>query len=233
VRQELERGGLPELAQVWWREPMDERRLKRRERVATAYTAVYVLPFCVIGFGLLLVDPWLFPVSLWSFVHAWVIPELFAHRGARVVFPLRKSAGERPERTALGLLGDLLDHEPRELMLGTGLAMERGRLGVWLFGEAGALLLRSGGWRVHCFCVRVEDAELPRGDRIAHLLLALREDEVGFATVANHAFTGATWRVYRRLKEHQRPALEAAIAASSAERPTAPSRTISQAPARS
>ena len=70
-------------------------------------------------------------------------------------------------------------------------------MGVWLVGEAGALLVRPGGRRVHAFCVRVADGELPRSDRIAHLLLALREDEQGFATVANHAFAGATWRMRR------------------------------------
>jgi hypothetical protein len=217
-------GTLPERADVWWRRPIDERQLRARERLATAYTTAYVLPFCVIGVGLLLIDPWLFPVSLWSFLHAWVIPELFAHRGARVVFPLRSSGPERSESAALGLLGDLLDHEPRALVVETGLALQRGRFGVWLCGEAGALLVRPGGWRVDCFCVRATDPELPRGDRIAHLLLALREDEVGFATVANIAFTGATWRVYRRLRETQRPALVAAIAASSPPEP--PPRTI-------
>ena len=82
--------------------------------------------------------------------------------------------------------------------------MERGALGVWLVGEAGALLVR--GRRVHCWCVRVPDPDLPSSDRIAHLLLALREDEQGFATVANHAFAGARWRVRRRLpKRVQRP----------------------------
>ena len=66
-------------------------------------------------------------------------------------------------------------------------------------GEAGALLVRPGGRRVHCWCVRAEDPSLPSADRTAHLLLALREDETGFATVANLAFSGATWRVRRRL----------------------------------
>ena len=70
-----------------------------------------------------------------------------------------------------------------------------GALGTWLVGEAGALLVMPGGRRVHCFCVRVADRDLPPSDRVAHLLLALREDEVGFATVANHAFAGAPWRV--------------------------------------
>ena len=54
---------------------------------------------------------------------------------------------------------------------------------------------------------------LPSSDRIAHLLLALREDEEGFATVANHAFAGARWRVRRRLPRVQRPALAAAAPA--------------------
>jgi hypothetical protein len=62
---------------------------------------------------------------------------------------------------------------------------------------------------VHCFCVRVPEAGLPRADRVAHLLLALRADERGFATLANCAFAGARWRVRRRLPAHMRPALDA------------------------
>jgi hypothetical protein len=84
---------------------------------------------------------------------------------------------------------------------------------------------------VHCWCVHPasaptavgtaigprasspaspRDPDLPSGDRIAHLLLALREDEIGFATVANHAFAGARWRVRRRLAREMRPALAVA-----------------------
>jgi hypothetical protein len=48
---------------------------------------------------------------------------------------------------------------------------------------------------------------------VAHLVLALRTDELGFATVANHAFAGAPWRVRRRLPKQMRPALDAARAA--------------------
>src|ERR687897_424293 len=94
---------------------------------------------------------------------------------------------------------------------GTGLALERGGLGAWLVGEQGAMLVRSGGRRVDCWWVRVaEPGTLPAGDRVAHLLLALREDESGFATVANLAFSGATWRLRQRLPAAMRPALDAA-----------------------
>ncbi|MDQ6605952.1 MAG: hypothetical protein M3Z06_05310, partial [Actinomycetota bacterium] len=105
---------------------------------------------------------------------------------------------------------DLLDTAARERQLVTGLATERGRLGVWLVGEAGALLVRPGGRRVCCYCVKATDPGLPSGDRIAHLLLALRTDENGFATVANLAFSGAVWRLRRRLAPEQRAALGAA-----------------------
>ena len=52
--------------------------------------------------------------------------------------------------------------------------------------------------------------DLPAADRVSHLLLALREDEIGFATVANLDFSGATWRLRRRLDRRTRPALDAA-----------------------
>ena len=104
-------------------------------------------------------------------------------------------AGDAAEATALGLLGDLVGHDARELHARTGLAMERGMLGVWLVGEAGALLVPAA----RALLVRAGDRPgLPSSDRIAHLLLALRADEQGFATVANHAFAGARWRVRRR-----------------------------------
>ena len=71
------------------------------------------------------------------------------------------------------------------------------------------MLVRPGGRRVHCYCVQVKEPDLPSGDRIAHLLLALRADEQGFATVANRAFTGARWRLRRRLPAQMRPGLDA------------------------
>ena len=201
--------GLPERASVAWRRPMDARSLRARGRLWTLSTAAHSVPFVATAGILVGIEPGLAPVAALALVHAWAIPELYANRGAKVVLPQRRH-GERAERTALGLLGDLVGHEARELHATTGLVLERGRLGTWLVGEAGALLVRPGGRRVHCWCVRADDPTLPSADRTAHLLLALREDETGFATVANLAFSGAAWRVRRRLAPAMRPALDAA-----------------------
>jgi hypothetical protein len=201
---------LPETASVYWRPRIDSARLRRRGRLWTLTTLAHSIPFLATAALLMALEPLSFPVAAIAVVHAWAIPTLYANRGAGVVRP-RPRIGAAPERVALGLLGDLLGHDARELHALTGLALERGRLGVWLVGEAGALLVRPGGRRVDCWCVKV-DAELPSADRTAHLLLALREDEEGFATVANLAFSGAAWRLRRRLPAAMRPALDAARA---------------------
>jgi hypothetical protein len=205
---------LPETAAVHWRPRADERRLREQGRLWTATTVAHTVPFMVAAGGLAALEPLSAPVGLACLAHAWIIPELYAFRGASVV----RRKGERnavAEPVAQGLLGDLLGHEERELQRRTGLALEHGALGVWLIGEAGALLVARGARYVHCFCVSATDPELPPSDRVAHLLLALRVDEEGFATVANHAFAGAPWRVRRRLPVEMRPALDAARAAAS------------------
>ncbi len=201
---------LPETAAVYWRPRIDAARLRRRGRGWTLSTLAHTIPFLATAVLLMALEPLSFPVAAIAVVHAWGIPALYANRGAGVVRP-RPRAAAASEQTALGLLGDLLGHDARDLHARTGLALERGRLGVWLVGEAGALLVRPGGRRVDCWCVKV-DGDLPSADRTAHLLLALREDEEGFATVANLAFSGATWRLRRRLAPAMRPALDAARA---------------------
>ena len=203
---------LPELAAVHWRPRADARRLDRTSLMWTATTVSHVVPFIAAGIALFVVQPLALPVSLASFAHAWVIPELYAQRGANVVRAKRSRAPADAEARSVGLLGDLVGHEARALHARTGLVPERGRLGVWLVGPAGALLVRPRGRRVVCYCVGVNDPALPSGDRIAHLLLALRADEEGFATVANLAFSGARWRVRRRLAPALRPALDAGVA---------------------
>ena len=200
---------LPELASVPWRARTDARWLRRWQRLWHAWTLLYTVPFLAAAVGMIWLAPVAAPVALIAAAHAWIIPELYAARGATVARP-KGPRHEQAEPVAQGLLGDLLGHEERDLQRETGLALERGGLGIWLLGEGGALLVSPGGRRVHCFCVGAVERELPPSDRIAHLLLALRVDEEGFATVANHAFAGAPWRVARRLPRHMRPALHAA-----------------------
>jgi hypothetical protein len=205
---------LPETAAVHWRPRVDDDRLRRLGILWTLTTLAHVVPFVGAAVGLMALNPLTLPVALACLAHAWVIPELYAQRGANVVRP-RARADAGPERRALGLLGDLLDHDARDLHAATGLVLEPGRLGVWLVGEAGALLLHRG--RVYCFCITVDvrvkaASRLPSGDRIAHLLLALRADEPGFATVANLNFAGAHWRLRRRISRAMAPALHAAVA---------------------
>ena len=172
-------------------------------------TVAHVVPF-VLGAALMVwLRPVLAPISAVLLAHAWAIPELYAARGANVVRPRRRGR-TAPERVALGLLGDLVGHAARELHAEAGLILEPARLGVWLIGEAGALLVRPGGRLVHCYCISATDPTLPSSDRVAHLLLALRTDELGFVTVANLAFVGARWRVRRRLGAPARTALAVA-----------------------
>jgi hypothetical protein len=201
---------LPELASVYWRPRVDARRLDRGDRLWTLTTLGHVVPFVAAAATLLALEPLTAPVALVCLAHAWFIPALYAQRGANVLRP-RPAAAPGPERVSVGLLGDLVGHEARALHAETGLVLEPGALGQWVVGESGALLVRSRG-RVECYCVGVRDAELPRGDRTAHLLLALRADEAGFATVANLAFSGRPRRVRSRLRAEQRPALDRAIA---------------------
>lgn len=201
---------LPELASVYWRHPVDPRSLNRDGRLWALSTVAQVVPF--VGFAVFLAfrAPVTLPLGFVLLVHAWMVPALYAARGANVVRP-KPRREESAERRALGMLADLLDFTAFERYDQTGLVLERGALGTWLVGEAGAILVAPGGRRAHCYCVATRDAELPSADRIAHLLLALRCDEAGFATVANRAFVGGRWRLRRRLPARVRPALDAAV----------------------
>jgi hypothetical protein len=208
---------LPEVEAVHWRPRVDEARLRHQGAIWTLGAVSHVVPFLGAAALLMWVQPLALPVALACLAHAWVIPELYAQRGANVLRP-RARAADEPERRSVGLLGDLVDHGARELHARTGLVLEPGRLGAWLLGEAGAVLLHGRSRRAYCYCIKVDGRalagagghELPSADRIAHLLLALRADEQGFATVANLTFAGARWRLRRRLATSMRPALDAA-----------------------
>lgn len=208
-------GELPELSGVSWRRRVDESSLRRIDRVWTATTVAHEVPFLATALLLPLLSPIMIPVSVVALVFAWVIPELYAARGAGVLRRPRRrfTGGEGAQQRALGLLGDLVGHDARDLLTRTGFVLEPGRLGTWLIGPAGALLVRPGGRRAQCYCVRATGDDLPPADRVAHLLLALRADESGFATVANLSFSGARWRLARRLAPDARAGLAAAAAA--------------------
>lgn len=210
---------LVETAAVPWRRRAGEGTLRRAGRQWTLWTAGVVATFGAPAAVVVAIEPLTAPFALLFAAHGVAVLHLQAGRGARAVVPMgsgrSRAVGARgdaeAERVALGLLGDLVGHGERELLARTGLALQRGRMGVWLVGEEGAMMVRDGGRRVDCWCVRVaEPGDLPGGDRVAHLLLALREDEEGFATVANFNFSGAWWRVRMRMDERARPALAAA-----------------------
>ena len=201
---------LPELAAVPWRRRVSSASLRTRGRAWTWFTVAYVVQWFLVAALLLALEPLSAPVAAIGLAMAWIVPNLYAARGATTL-RAKGPRHEHAEPTAQGFLGDLLGHEARDLHRATGLAVEPGRLGTWVVGEGGAALVTDEGRRVHCFCVRTTDPELPPSDRIAHLLLALRTDEEGFATVANHAFAGAPWRLARRLDRRARPALRAAV----------------------
>ena len=173
---------LPELASVPWRQRTDERWLARWGRIWQAWTLLYTVPFALAGVGMVLMEPLTAPVALAAVAHAWIIPELYAYRGASVVRPkVRATRTPNPWRRACSATCSGTTRASSSAA--PGWRSNRG-LGTWLVGEAGALLVMPGARRVHCFCVRAGERELPPSDRVAHLLLALREDERGFATVA-------------------------------------------------
>jgi hypothetical protein len=211
-------GELPELADVPWRPLVDEASLRRVDRRWTAWTIAHELPLLATAVGLIVLSPILIPVSLAALAFAWFIPDLYAAKGAEVLrppptlgaSPSASAPAAGPEVRAIGLLGDLVSHDARDLLRETGLVLERGTLGVWLVGGKGAVLVRSRGRRVQCYCVRAKGEDLPLADRVAHLLLALRADERGFATVANLSFSGGRWRLARKLRRSARVGLLAA-----------------------
>jgi hypothetical protein len=211
----MESAVLAEAAAMPWRRRVSERSLHAEGRLWTLWSAGILLTFGLPAALLIWIEPLAAPASAIFLGHGLAVLHVQARRGAKGVKPIG-AATEGPQRTALGLLGDLVGHRSRQLLERTGLALEPGRLGTWLIGQEGAILVRPGGWRVHCFCVSVgEGDDLPPADRVAHLLLALREDEQGFATVANRNFSGASWRLRMQLPLRARSALRSARAVAS------------------
>src|SRR3954462_11195822 len=99
---------------------MDAERLRSLGRLWTATTVVHVVPFLVAAGVLLALQPLTAPVAVVCMAHAWIIPALYAQRGANVVCPRPRAEGAA-DRPALGLLGALVDHRARAPHARTGL----------------------------------------------------------------------------------------------------------------
>ena len=200
---------LPERAAVHWRPRVDERApaalaraCGRRRRSRTSSRSSSRGPCCVA------IEPCSRPSAL-ALVQPWAIPELYAQRRRERRAPARRARrGRRADR--LGLLGDLVGHEARDLHARTGLVLERGRSASGSWGRRGRCSCGPGAGACTASACASTDPDLPPRDRISHLLLALRTDEQGFATVANRRSRRAL-AVRRRLPPQRRPALDAAV----------------------
>ena len=202
---------LPELAAVPWRGRIDARYLQRRGWLWTLQTVAFVVPFTAAGIFLIALEPLALPVALASFAHGWVIPELTPSAGRTRSVRRAARVTRMPSRSRRGCSATCWDMTPATCSATPGWRWSAARSASGCSARR-AVLVANGGKRVHCFCVGTTDRDLPPSDRIAHLLLALRTDEEGFATVANHAFSGAPWRLRRRIRKEQRRALKAAVA---------------------
>ena len=119
------------------------------------------------------------------------------------------AAARRPsaEARSVGLLGDLVGHEARDLHARTGLVLERGaprrlarrarraRCSCGRGGRRVLLLLRAASTTRRC----------PAATASPTCCSRCAPTRQGFATVANLAFTGARWRVRRRLAPARAP----------------------------
>src|SRR5437764_336203 len=118
-------GALPEVASVPWRPRASAETLRRRGVHWTVFTTLHVVPFLIVAVVLVLLNPIAVPVAIASLAHAWIIPGLYAQRGANTIKP--KRSGRNPsEPVAQGLLADMLGHAERDLERATGLAVEAG-----------------------------------------------------------------------------------------------------------
>ena len=198
----MSEAALPELAAVPWRAPA--RPTARCARRARLWTLDDGRPRRAVlrgrGRACSLIEPYSAPVALIALAQAWIIPGLYAVRGANTVMPRGARQRATPSRSPRACSATCSATTRASSSARPAWRSSAARSGVWLVGERGALLVVPGGRRRPLLLRDGQRrARCRRRDRIAHLLLALRTDEQGFATVANHAFAGAPWRVRRRL----------------------------------
>src|SRR5207248_2487075 len=112
---------LAEAAAMPWRRRTSERSLRREGRVWTLWSVGIVITFGAPAVLLVWLAPLAAPVAAIFLGHGIAVLHLQARRGARGVKPLGQANGVA-ETTALGLLGDLVGHDARELLTRSGLA---------------------------------------------------------------------------------------------------------------
>ena len=199
---------LPETAAVHWRPRADARRLRARGRTWTLTTVAHTVPFIATAGGLFALEPLSFPVGLAALAHAWAIPELYARRGSNVVRP-RPRAEAGAEQVALGLLGDLVGHDARELHARTGLVPERGALGVWLVAEAGAVLVAPAAGGCSAGACRCPSPACPRPTASPTCCWRCAPTRRASPPWRTSPSAARPWRLRRRMPPRARPALDA------------------------
>src|SRR3954463_6059753 len=111
-----ERAALPEVASVPWRKRVDDRSLVVRKRLWTLTMVAHSVPFVAAAIGLFLLNPVTAPLGAILLAKAYIIPALYARRGANVLRGRgRGKTTDDAELRALGLLGDLVGHDARDL----------------------------------------------------------------------------------------------------------------------
>src|SRR4051795_859881 len=105
----MEAGVLAEAAAMPWRRRASERSLAKEGGIWTLWSVAIVVTFGLPAALLIWIEPLAFPVSAIFLGHGIAVLHLQARRGARGVKPIG-SAETVSERTALGLLGDLVGH---------------------------------------------------------------------------------------------------------------------------
>ena len=135
---------LPETAAVYWRPRLDAARLRRRELGWTLSTLAHTIPFLAAAVLMLYARAALVPGG-----GDRARPRLGDPGALRQPRRLRGPARARapttgPSGPRSGCWATCSATRRATLHARTGLALERGGLGVWLVGEAGALLVRPG-----------------------------------------------------------------------------------------
>ena len=87
---------LTETAGVYWRPRVDARRLQvDRPAVDASSTFAHTVPWLLMAGFLLYLEPLSFPLAIILVAHAWIIPELYAKRGANVLRPAKRLSATR------------------------------------------------------------------------------------------------------------------------------------------